>query len=722
MSLNRLETFPPVTAGTAQTEGDSASHVINGTLPYAADPNAVLVDGERYWYHAYHSNGVTSGFEFCWGIYTASTDTITRNPIRTSETADALVDWPASSTIVIAFAASPEMLSQWCSQFANKDPREVIWAVGIHHSNGDMGVNVCDDQTAFTRPAGVIDWCTDGTAFDRADLDWRTIDPGQQRVSEADANGIQVGTGRMRDVSGAGTDWRYTRGTLTEFAVEAHIITGRTVAMCAIGRGGLIVGENYGLGWEESQTYDNVAKVASEEIALARAAGVADGLLFPTSPDIVLFDVGGGDALNGTSNGEFVNAIYQYIKDTQDPDRWGWADRDYTKYFIQDMSPVIAEAYPTFNGAALLEELAPDYVKLIDMSDLDCWDNLHFTGESAIVGGRRVAHAALTGVGSTKGGKGSIRARRDLIDVAGTTVGAVNGRWKYKGVTDTAPASEEFSQNVAGDKFRWSKTGVTDVGTFDLSSFWPLTTLHPETSFWAVFQDNANVNKSGVFRLSGLPSDEGTYYEWDLLEYYESDPAIDVGGTSKHNVTFTRKMLNSDKMYAVHFTDEQHQSLIGDTLSVSTDAPADWNGLQTAKNYRYLAGRDNGAFLRIPRVYPLVGVSEKTANVTTSDIYNLSLPSNGVYSLELTVVGYCASNSDCIKSTISRIYEVDGSSVVTVLHAPSVANEKTETGLTVLMTDKGVGGLYVQAAQVTITGRAAEVWEFTTTGQLVELV
>lgn len=716
-----IDSLPFATAGTCATVGDSADHVINGTLPYAKDPNLVLVDNEKYWYHARHKNGVTSGFEACWGIYDADADSITRNPIVTSESDNSLVDWPADSEIVIAFTASPQQLVQWTSQFPHKAADEVIWAVGIHHSNGDMGVNVCDDQTAFTRPAGVLDWCTDGTAFDRADLAWRTIDPSQQRVSEADANGIQVGTGRMRNVNGAG-DWRYTRGSLTEFAVEAHLITGRTVMMVAIGRGGMQVDEDYGLGWTAAQTFDNVAKIADEEIALSRTAGVAAGYVMPTSPDIVLFDLGSGDAVAENSNGEFVTALHQYILDTQDAARWGWADKDYTKYYIQDMSPPIAEKYTTFNGAALLEELAPDYVKLIDTGDLDCWDNLHTTGEAQIVLGRRIAHAVLTSSGGAKSGKGAVRVRRDLVDVSETTTGAVFSRWKYKGVTDTAPTAEEFSQTVAGDKFRWSKTALTAFGVVDVSGFWPLETLHPETTFWAVFTDSVTPTKAGVFRLSGLPTDAGTYYEWDLLEYYESSPAMDIGGTSKHTVNFTRRMRNSEKLFAVHFTAEKHITLTGETLDVTTDAPATWNGSQTAGNYRLLAGRDNGASLRVPRVYPIVGVSSKTANATGSDIYQFTLPANGVFSLELTVVGYCAANSDCVKSKISRIYEVNGSGVPTILHSPALTNEKTETGVTLLMTDKGAGGLYVQAVQVTLSGRAAEVWEFTTTGELVELI
>ena len=104
--------FADIVRGTTSTIG-TGSYVIDGTVPYAPDPNVELTDGERYQYFVQHDTAGDAGYEFGWGIYDAAAATLTRN-VEKSSNSDALVDW-TFGTKLVSIVASSQMLTQWVS-------------------------------------------------------------------------------------------------------------------------------------------------------------------------------------------------------------------------------------------------------------------------------------------------------------------------------------------------------------------------------------------------------------------------------------------------------------------------------------------------------------------------------------------------------------------------------------------------------------------------------
>lgn len=668
--------FVDNTAGTSTTTGTGA-YAISGTV---AGRLAIttLSDGDECAFIA----EMGSDFEIFFGTYTASGSTVSRDVVIRSSNSNAAVNWSAG-TKTLSVVATTSMLTQWSSQFAEKPPGEPIVLAASFQSNGGHS-NIRGTQTAPEVNNRVWDWSTDGTsAFDRADLAWRNVDPTDQYLYGT----INVGTSRMVDSSG----WKYTENIAFACANLLQKLSGRDVYVISVYRYDTALDDAEGWGYDPGS--DNVLDVWSEEIANALAAPPS-GVTFPASPDIVIFGQGESDAGDGKSSALYAYQLEEMILDCEDANRYGWADAGKTHWYVLEMPEPWQEQYQVFNGHAVADEFTPDHVHLVISRGALTYDTVHYVGESAAMLGHRVAKMALTGLSNSKSGIGAVRSKKLWVDPAD-----VLSFWTYGGESASAPSTGTFNDNAAHTKLRIAKTDANPFGATDHSSV-GFHTLHRQ-GCEITLESTTNAADYRKYTVETLPVDQGTYWEWDVTAYEE-------GGTPPTGATYSKLTSNRYIFDGVSVQAKSDMPIASGAL-LASNVYESYSSLYPSTPFG-VAGAliDEDGILRRrggPKEIPFK--VQKSLNVTADNLIGFAVPNNTHIWARVIVVG--------ANSTSHAMFKAEAE---TAGYRTTGAWQQVDSDITYTTPVSGftlawaAGSFNTTQLRLTTTGNAGETWDF----------
>lgn len=512
--LSPVQTIPAVTVSviTATGTGDYDLTGVSGAN-FGRSLQNVLEDGELYWYHCYYQNNLTAGYEWGWGVYTSSTEVLTRN-VRNSSNSDAAVDWAAGNK-VLAISASPEFYSQFGLMLSNMKPHYGICVAGSGQSNNHT-INVMASETLVSVP-NVRDWSTDGAASPAAHA-WRVPDP-DDRYQDAEGQAQYIGYGRSTSASVL-----QTAQLTQEVGKGLALITGRQIWTINVSSSGTAFRDATN-GWlydpGSGNTADRLSDEISEAIAAIDTAAAAAGLPAQgiTAPHFFIMAQGESDASAGTPSAQWATDNMDFVFDLEQSDRWGVCDRDITKYYFVAPGPLYREKY-AFNGHGLLAENSPERIQVITAYDQQSFDEYgHYTGEAVIEIANRIVDVIAT-TGASPSNLVGVQTTPNWKDPSEALLVGTSGinLWDDDGQSDSMPAAGHFNYNNAGTKFRLDKQSMFITVPVPVGSDWS------GYGFERLGRDGTNFTMrfgtgtdNVTYVLSGLPVDQTSCWEWDIV-------------------------------------------------------------------------------------------------------------------------------------------------------------------------------------------------------------
>lgn len=684
MSNNPIDSLPPVTLGTCQTVGSGASHVITGRVNYAADPRDVAADQQKYFYHCYNPSAQTPQFEWCWGVWDEAGNSITRNPIVTSEPGNAPVDWPDNAVKFLAVALSPQFFQQYGLGLVDRSIGGATFSVGTSQSN-DSVANLMAAPTLQLNPF-LRDWSTAGVApFSRANLAWRTPNPADQY---ADHEPLYVGYGRSVQVEGV---WYQTCGTHYAMANALQIMHGGLhfmVHASAIGQGI----ENPG-GWEYAPGSGNVAEVLSQEIANAIAALPAEyGDI--TYPHIILFNQGTTNHVLGTNSVKYGGILEQFMFDCSAPYRYGWAHPKNSAWVFVEQADQLRMNFPDFNGHAVAADFAGNNVRIVKNRNTRLVDGLHVPGEDNFDLGGEIARSVASTQFEPYPKSPAVILKKTYVDTADR-----NGIWTPEAPSGNPPAAGATNHSVAEDVLRVHKTDGNPFGVVDQSSagYHRLGRGQPCTITMEQLAVPANYFR---YTVEQMPEDRGDYWEWPVVAFEQSATAPTGFLIFKSNW----KLWDGES--ATAFADTPFESTA--LRRTSTVEPIVVNGLIDVFAYSDVFADERGRLLRkkgpIGHFYDfqVVGSGVQTINGAT-------FPEDSFVSVRYQIVAKNVTTNEIMEAEVRVKARRVGSANV-VIDANTVDYVFPITDLAVSVTSGGGG--FAGQLLLNADGKPGETWEF----------
>ena len=502
--------FADIVRGTTSTIG-TGSYVIDGTVPYAPDPNVELTDGERYQYFVQHDTAGDAGYEFGWGIYDAAADTLTRN-VEKSSNSDALVDW-TFGTKLVSIVASSQMLTQWVSPILQLRAGQALGIVSTGQSQCGHA-SVLGDAENIPAPNPNIQSWQSTTGVVSETKGWVVPD-----ATDVKTNDISPTVGLMGGINGASTDsthiaWELGNMLQQFFGVDVYLLN--------------VYWDGYPInGWKYDPGSGNVAEEINDQFAAANAALPAG---VSVQWRIGIFWQGPSDAWDsfpGTSLEAlpWAEACRDFVDDCWDSARWGWAPEDFVWYVPENSYRAGRKYNARWNGHAILNAITDDRVCVVPMLHLSneeyTYDRVHWFGEVHQILAkslfRMIAFGTSLGVSTSE----SMLLVDDTLDMLAQYTLVVD--------SDAAPAAGEMHINAAQDRVRMSKTlefgyGVTDhqrdaanSGVGNLGTQYSGAFLERDAiRLTAGATPDSNYT---TFDTDSVARDGGDYWEWDIINF-----------------------------------------------------------------------------------------------------------------------------------------------------------------------------------------------------------
>lgn len=690
-----------IMSGLTETEG-TIPYVLEATgRPQFRNPYDDLVNGEIVPYHCYHSNGITSGYEWGRGTWDSTLKTITRSDANVdfSSNSNNRVNWAAGEK-VFTVGVSERSMFQLAVLFANKDPWEVILQASSGQSNMGTANHSGRTHPTLVNSTRVYDLSTPGTAtYDRADLAFRLVDHTQQAIY---AGGLLPHVGVARSIQ-VDTVWTECTSIPFECARLLSELSGRIVCTVNVFKGNIQIDDSTGWGYDVGS--GNCLDVWSEEIAdvLNGTHTPPTGWTMPDAPDLVIFGQGENDAQASKDSGLYAIQAKDVIDDCVDSQRYGWA-KEGNPWFWLEIPQARQEIDTGFSGHALLEEITPDFVKSVSSAGITTGDSFHYSKLGALNYGQRIALDIATPMGATKSGQG-LSAAVDSADLNNHAF----VYWVLRADSDTVPASDngDFYMNVANTELYVTKTGGAG-GAYPPDPLIP--NLHRD-GFVLTMTEGAN---SIAYTLDYLPEDNTNYWKWDVVSFEEAGTPT-IG--NNHVMTSDRKVpqgtakIKSGALVAL------------DKLS-EANAATDQQGwtLESGPTVHGMAVADiNGTLSRKGGVTHQYKRTSVTGNVTDEPLFDFIANETATHLwFKIRVFGQYlyTNNGDVVMSEFEGIGRRNVTAWVwDMTLAETIKLPAAPDGV---VFDVAHIGNAVLEVQTTITGRSGEDWEFGVDAEIYE--
>lgn len=489
--------FPEALGGT--TTSTASPFLINGTLPYAADPNTQLTGIFEGDYFIRYADNVTVGFESGYGSYDASTDSLTVIKVYQSSNGPDVAATFTSAVKHFGFVLSGNVIGAMARTLIALEPHEDILIGSSGQSNAGH-YTYYDGATPATN-ANVLDWSTTGAG---GALGWRTVVKADNYTDYTPTTAY-IGTPRsVFDVS-----WRACGSIVHGMAVRLAQITGRKVRTINVYRPATGISDPvYGWGYSTTTT-TLVSRVFKDAVVDAIAALPANQSSI-TKLHIYLFSQGENDAAGTTvPSGTYGNLLAEHMAALEAPEKWGVAGPE-TRYILMDIpcrareiesfQPQIA----TFDGHAVAQSIVGSRCVVVPTQGAETrYDQTHYIGEAADMLGARAADTMIT---TTTAGTNYGGAFRSIPNKKWPTTAYI-----WESDSASAPASTKFRFNAGRTTIKFNY--VPGGGGSNLSA-----------AGLGLFKKNDRIRlyqsgTPGIFvvaLIGGIATDGGSWFEYPI--------------------------------------------------------------------------------------------------------------------------------------------------------------------------------------------------------------
>lgn len=460
-----MNTAFPFAVGTTLCDDDTTDYVFEsspvgfGPLPLEA------LDGQQVEVFVRYPDNTTSGYEPCFGVYTHSTRTVTRDVIGQSSAGDGVpVNWGSSAPKYIVMVASGSTLGNMARVFLNLPPWQDI-LFGMESQSNGAWANLY--LTGNTLPANdmVLDWCPPAAGGSYA---WRVTDPTEHDTNLPVDSTVYVGTPRMAENTSV---WYETGSIGRSAAITLQMLTGRRIRTIFAATIGAAI-DNATTGWwpYNASLTTGCAKIFKDAVVAALAQMTTDDPR-QTATKLHLYGrvQGETDAVTGKASGTFGFMLCDYLEALEDSTRWGICNRD-TRYLLWDIPRQMREDTTSalkFDGHRAAKALFGDRVQVVDTAGATTADGAggHYDGASADMLGPRGIALLVTPSMASSAASPAFRLIKELTTLTATYIMDTSG--------SGAPTSGKFKfnsglttlriYNTGQDAVNWKNTGLKNL-------------------------------------------------------------------------------------------------------------------------------------------------------------------------------------------------------------------------------------------------------------------
>ena len=377
-------------AAAVSTVSGLADYVVTGAAAGSRAFPDSLNDGIEYGYYA---SDIASGeWELAYGTWDSGAGSMVRGDCIESSNAGALVAWPDNSEKTVSIVMTRAGATQYALVHANKPEWEAIW---LAYTGQSQFHNFVFGTSPVLSHPKVYDLSTDGTEYNVNNLDLRRVNTQDDYFYAAAAdNNVNIGVSRRVNYG----QWINTVSIPYLAACFLADLTGKYVVTCGAVRNSTGISDPFG--WLYNPGSGNCADMLNYAVAEtnAKAGSLPEDCILPDSPDHLIIAQGENDIQGGTPSGVWAGKAARFLDDCISSDRWGWADPEKIRIWWLDTPTRQRDARLEWSGNDILEQVTPEYVRVVGVSNDKQYDFLHYDQDTGIALGHKLAKNMASGI------------------------------------------------------------------------------------------------------------------------------------------------------------------------------------------------------------------------------------------------------------------------------------------------------------------------------------